>query len=936
VEIRTGVLKANHSISKEIGKAPKRIMTREKQTMERTVITVVPPEYPVTFTSDTLPTSDLPTGTVTFLFTDIEGSTSLWEHNPEAMPHAFARQEAIVREAMAAHGGYVYKMIGDAFQVAFSTASAALAAALEAQRDLYAEPWGEIGAIKVRMALHTGVTEERGDDYVGPDLNRVARLLSTGYGGQVLLSQATAELVYDHLPEGVALRDLGEHPLKDLGRPEHIYQAVTHDLPQDFPPLKTVAMRPYNLPASTTPFVGRAAELAQIETLLQDPQCRLISLVGIGGSGKTRLSIQAATQTQAFPQGVYFIELTATHTSEGIIAAIANALQMPFYVQPNASLSPDIAQAQLLRYLGNKAILLVLDNCEHLLSEAAVDFSALVANLLAAAPEIKLIATSRERLNLPDEWVLEISGLPFPSSEEEEEICQYAAVQLFIESARRSSAQAGTLGVAPHDWPAIARICQLLGGIPLGVEMAAAWTKILSYQEIVTELKRDLLSLIATWRTAPERHRSLRAVFDYSWHLLSDQEREVFCKLSVFRGRFCREAAGEVAGASLGLLGMLIDKSLLRRTPEGHFEIHPALRQYAAEKLACDPDRQSEARSQHAHYYSQWLTRMNEKLKGDEQFVALAMLRAETPNLHDAWQWLIEQGDLERLRHILPAMILFHEMHGRPVEAQEVVKLLRAMLHLLRRVLGDEVKVAKTSAIPLPGLSYTGLLALTLAALRHFSVAREPLEQTNRYQEESLRITQGLPDDQEKAFTLLLNSREKGILTPQQSLALIQQCIEIFKYLKDAWGTAMAQLILADIAHFGGIDTELARQTYQASLEGFTTLENNWGHALCLTGLADIKRREGHLEETYTLARQSLVIYEQMGDMWRVLLTRDTLSEIAKSTGQFDEARRYLKANLAYVSQIGYERQRDHYRERLQLLSQPQKSTQKKDRRIDP
>jgi class 3 adenylate cyclase len=271
-----------------------------------------------------------PTGTVTFVFTDIEGSTVLWEHEPEAMRCAFARQEAIVREAMAAHGGYVYKMIGDAFQVAFSTASAALAAASAAQRALHAEPWGLIDIVKVRMALHTGVTEERGGDYVGPDLNRIARLLAVGHGGQVLLSQATADLVRDHLPEGVALRDLGEHSLKDLIRPERIYQVIAQGLSDDYPPLKTVHARPHYLPLPATPFVGREAELARIEALLQDPRCRLISLVGPGGSGKTRLAIEAAAQTvdprspPAFPDGAYFVDLVSASSTEAAISAIAD------------------------------------------------------------------------------------------------------------------------------------------------------------------------------------------------------------------------------------------------------------------------------------------------------------------------------------------------------------------------------------------------------------------------------------------------------------------------------------------------------------------------------------------------------------------------------------------------------------------------------------
>lgn len=866
----------------------------------------------------------VPTGTVTFLFTDIEGSTSLWEHDPEAMQYAFARQEEIVRQAMADHGGYVYKMVGDAFQVAFSTASAALAAALAAQRGLHAEPWGRVGTVKVRMALHTGVTEERGDDYVGPELNRLARLLDAGHGGQVLLSEATADLVRDHLLEGVSLRDLGDHALRGLVRAEHIYQVVAQGLPADFPGLKAAGARPHNLPSPATPFVGREAELAQIKALLQDSQCRLISLVGLGGSGKTRLAIQAAAQAvlqdaeqrdlQTFQDGVYFAGLADITTPEGVAAAIADALGMAFYVRPASSLTFEAGQAQLLSYLAGKEVLLVLDNCEHLLAEGEAELTSLVSNLLAAAPRVKLIATSRERLNLAGEWVLEVAGLSFPDSDEGVAIPEYAAVQLFLKGAER----AGPFAARESDWPAIGRICRLLGGMPLGVEMAAAWTKILSCHEIAAELGRDLLSLIATWRMVLQRHRTLRTVLDHSWHLLEDAEREVFCRLSVFRGGFQREAAAEVAGASLPLLGVLIDKSFLRRSPEGRFETHPALRRYAAEKLAADPTVYAEARSRHARYYSTWLSGMFEKLKGGEQLAALAVLRSETQNLDDAWRWLIVQCDEERLRGLLPGMILFHEMRGRPIEAQEMIRLLLDMLDTLGYVPGSDTGTGPAAFTE----GNKDLLALAVAALRHFSLDLRDAAQMNPYQRVSLEIAASLPDSQEKAFVLLLACMGPGILTRQQSCALCQQCIRIFEGLGDAWGMALAQLILADSAGFGNGETELARAHYQASLDGFTRLGNEWGRAMCLTGLSHLEQRAGRLEEAYRMRCQALDTYVRMADPWRVTMMHHDLGEIAEEMGAFDDARRHYEANVAHCARMGDDPGRDHYLERLRRLDE--------------
>lgn len=856
-----------------------------------------------------------PTGTVTFLFTDIQGSTSLWERDSQVMQRAFARQETLVREAMAAHGGYVYKMIGDAFQVAFSTALAALAAALAAQRALCAETWEPACPLKVRMALHTAVTEERGDDYVGPELNRIARLLAAGHGGQVLLSETTADLVRDHLPEGVTLCDLGEHTLKDLIRPERIYQVLAPGLSEIRSPLRTVDVRPNNLPTPATPFIGRERELEQIASLLRDPGCRLITLIGLGGSGKTRLAIQAAAQcvasnrSPAFAHGVCFVGLAAVSTPEAMLSTIAEALQMSFYVQRGTNLSLEAAQAQLLQYLADRKMLLVLDNMEQL-----VDSAGLIAEMMEAVPGVKILATSRERLNLPGEWVVDVAGLSYPSDYHEEKVPEYPAVQLFVTSAAR----AGSFSATASDWPAIARICQLLGGIPLGIEMAAAWTRVLSCQETAAELERNLLALIATWRTVPERHRTLRTVFDHSWRLLSDEEREAFCRLSVFHGEFSREVAADIAGASVPVLSALIDKSLLRRTADRRFELHPALRQYAAEKLSADPAVYAEFRSRHARYYGDWLVRMYEQLKGSGQSAALAALRVEMQNVHDAWRWFSEQCILAPLRPMLPALVLFHEMHGRFIGAHDVIGLLVDTLLALGYVSGKGPHEQEPAVDP----AAAGLLALTLAALRHFRQALEDFEQTNPYQRQSLAIAQNLPDSQEKAFTLLLNAMGPGTLTAPQALDLAQQCVDIFRGQDDAWGVALAQLILADAANFGRLGVELAHRSYQAGLEGFTRLGNDWGCALCMTGLAHLELQTGHPREAYRIGCQGLEIYSRMGDVWREVFVRHILIEAAEEAGLLDEARSHLEASLAHFVRVGDERRQQEIREHLWDLDQ--------------
>jgi len=859
---------------------------------------------------DSQPGQSRPTGTVTFLFTDIEGSTHLWEHQPEAMKRAHARHETILRQSMAAYGGYVYKMIGDAFQVAFSTSPAALQAALAAQLALIAEDWGETCRIKVRMALHTGVTEERRDDYVGPTLNRAARLLNAGHGGQVLLNQTTYELVREHLPSQICLRDLGEHTLKDLLQPEHIYQLVGPGLPADFPPLNTVDPPAVSLPVQVTPFVGRETELAKIAAMLADEDCHLVTLTGIGGSGKTRLAIQSAGQCQALFHGVYFVGLASATTTDAMVSMLAEALKLSFYAPRGSSLTSEDTKVQLLNYLGlgGKKMLLVLDNFDRLTGEASF-----LMELLNAAPGVKLLATSRERLNLAGEWVLQVSGLAFPGREAAKLASQYAAVQLFVESAQRSA----PFTPIPADWPAIARICQLVEGVPLAVEMAAAWLKMLSCQEIATEIEYDLDFLAATWRGMPETQRTFRSIFEHSWRLLSDKEREVFCQLSIFEGGFTRQAALEVATAPLLLLAALCDKSLVRRAGDGasgRFEVHPVLKQYAAEQLAAQPVLRAEALSRHAHYYSGWLEHMNEKLKGREQASALVAMRLEAQNLLAALRQLTRERDYARLQRAVTAAILYYEMNNQRTEFQEIIRLLGEAQVILSPASASD-RQAETDP------ARAELLPLLLAALRRFTSQTSTDEEKLRsLQEESLRLARQLPDCQAKGFTLLLDSIGTGILSARQNVELAMECVAMFERLHDPWGKALARLIAGDTANFTGVDISLGRTCYQSSLEAFSRLGNAWGQAMCLTGLAQVELTAGHLQEAYQLASQSEEIYEQIDNPERTFLNRHILGEASEKMGAVEQARHFFEANLAFSTVVGDISRQTFYRGRLETL----------------
>jgi predicted ATPase/class 3 adenylate cyclase/DNA-binding SARP family transcriptional activator len=851
--------------------------------------------------------SSHPTGTVTFIFTDIEGSTRLWENHPRDMQSAFRRHETIVRQTMAAHGGYIYKMVGDAFQIAFDTAPDALAAAVGTQRALQSASWEDrIGRLKVRMVVHTGVTEERQDDYVGPDLNRAGRILSVSYGEQILLSQSTYELARDHLPEGVSLRDLGEQQLKDLAHPEHLYQLVAPDLTDHFPPLKTV-LYPSNLPSQSNPFIGRENELAQINALISHPDCRLISLVGIGGCGKTRLAIQAAEQNQTFLGSVYFISLAAVSTREDFIPAIAEAVGCSFHSLFNISTSLDKAQDLLFRFLSDRKALLVLDNLEQLIGCADV-----ISGLISSAPGVKLLVTSRERLNLPNEWVLEIVGLSFPHGQELSQVSQFESVQLFVKTAQRVA----QYEVAEYEWTAIARICQLLEGMPLGIEMAAAWTKVLSCIEIDAEIARDFDFLTTSWHGMPERHRTLRAVFDYSWNLLSTKEQDVFLRLAIFPDGFTRQAAFEVVGGTLHLLMALVDKSFLRRVSSGRFEIHPVLKHYADEKLEECAEILA-TKSSFARFYGNWLPSFFKKLIGRDQLTALTELRAEKHNICFAFAILLEQCAFNLLERLFPVFLLFYIMNDQRVETQAFLDLLYSLEELLRE------KMISTSQE-----SYSALLALTLTAVFQFKfLSSENLQddqkrqQTNRLAQESIYLAKSLPDSQIKAIVYMLSSRGLN-MGEQAEFDYCQQSVDIFQRLNDSPGVALAQLILADAANFGGLNIPLARKAYQDSLETFKKLGDDWGQSLCLTGLFFIAQSEAHWEEAYALGCQAVDHFERVQNNERLLHLREQVGHTALRLGKIVEAQHHFEANLAYFIRQGDERQQVYYRGLLQGLGQ--------------
>jgi predicted ATPase/class 3 adenylate cyclase len=574
-----------------------------------------------------------PTGTVSFLFTDIAGSTRLWDDDQESMAASVAAHDRILRTAIGDHGGYVFSTAGDSFGAAFTTAAEAIAAAVQSQLGLVAETWSG-PPIRVRMGIHTGSSEERASDYFGPHVNRAARVMSAANGGQILVSGVTAELVVAALPAPMTLADRGTHSLKDLDRPEHLFEVLHPDLPVVEEPLKTSDAIGSRLPAQLTTFIGRHEELESVDALLRGS--RLVTLTGVGGTGKTRLSIEAASLAQQrFRDGVWMVELAPVADP----ALVINEVAQLWGLRPGDG----VPLLQVMKaYLASRGLLLVMDNCEHVL-EAAATF---ISEILTSSPGVAVLATSRESLGVPGEAVFRVPSLGLPS--DEESAADSDAVQLFLDRAGRVRPGFDS---SVADMEAILRICRRLDGIPLGIELAAARLRTLSERELADRLENSFRILTGGSKTAVPRQRTLQTAIDWSYDLLDPEEAALFRRLAVFAGGFDLAAAESVGGTGrvepdevLDLLDHLVDKSLVvaaHDEPGSRFRLLEPIRQYGQERLG-DEGEAEEAHLAHARYYADLVATVSVQLRGPDQKQANADLMAEIDNIRSALDTLIE------------------------------------------------------------------------------------------------------------------------------------------------------------------------------------------------------------------------------------------------------------------------------------------------------
>ena len=709
---------------------------------------------------------------------------------------------------------------------------------------------------------------------------------------------------------------------------------------------------PHNLPPLPAEFVGRVTELTQIRTHFDNPHCRLLTLVGPGGIGKTRLALEAAAryvqpetafEGHAFAGGVYIVSLASVRgdgvegETKALIRAIAKAINVSFY----GSATP---KTQLLNHLRQRRqnILLVLDNFEHL-----VDGAGLLIDILQEAPHIKMLVTSRGRLDLGQEWALELGGLMFPPVGSSPKMYpgdealptvpvaeDYSAITLFLQHAQR--VQVG-FTLSADDESRVVRICQLVAGMPLGLELAASWLRLFSCAEIVTEIEQNLDFLTTSRRDMPERHRSLRAVFEQSWQLLLPREQAVFRKLSLFKGGFQPQAAVEVAGASLPVLAALVDKSLLRRGSSERYEIHELLRQYAAEKLQEDLAAYHQVCDKHCHYYANLLYQLEAQLMGAEQQAALTTINAERDEVQSAWTWAVENTRLEALNKALHSLHLFDEarsflQEGREAFEQAVAHLSLdpsdpAQSRLLGRLLtrqgvfckhlGDYQKAAELleqGLILLRRLGDQSEVAFALRNLGHTAERLGQFEVAQRWEQESLQLYQALGDQAGIAKALYhLGCSAEGLEAYEEAKRFTGQSLTIYKRIGNLREIALCSNNLGVVTEMLG-DFDEATQIYRQSLQLFTALDDRWGVAMVLGNLGDVAFTQGHYQEAKGYYHKALKLTTEVWATPRILLNLFQVASVLAKEGQVERAIELLVYPLHHPATEGA------FRERAQQL----------------
>jgi predicted ATPase/class 3 adenylate cyclase len=818
--------------------------------------------------------------TLTFLFTDLEESTYLWGHFPEAMPSALARHDALLRGAVETHAGRVVKTTGDGLHAAFASAADAVAAALDAQRALLREPWpGVTGPLRVRIGLHTGESQEREGDYYGSEVNRAARLMSIGHGGQVLLSGATAVLVRDQLPPEASLLDLGEHRLRDLEHAEHVFQLAHPDLRSDFPPLRSLSAYKHNLPAQLSTFVGRQKELAEISDLLG--HSRLVSLTGPGGTGKTRLSLQvAAEQLDAYQDGVFFVDLTVLNDPSQIVSAIAETLGL-------RELRTESLLDTVERHLQDKQLLLLLDNFEHLIEGASV-----VGDILTAAPSIDMLVTSREVLRLSGESTYPVRPLHLPEPGRKialKELANYEAAQLFVQ---RAQAANPAFELSEQNAPAIVEICRHLDGLPLAIELAAARSRMFQPAQLLERLSDQLKFLRGGARDLPARQQTLRGAIDWSYDLLDEAERTLFARLAIFSGGGVLEAIESVCGDPLGIavidgLESLLDKSLIRQSED--FEGQPrfgmleTIHTYASQLLRERED-WPEVRAAHARWVLAFAQQAEEGLFGEDSDEWIQRIRSEEGNL---------RAVLQRCKSGLMDPELGVRLAGRLRYYWETTDKLtegRAWLDAMLSISAGAPDAARAAAV-----CGAGVLAYW----------QGDWPNCGKWCERAVELGQKLGDRfilGEAQHFLGHFAQNDGEF--EQGLALLRRSFDNFSELEHPWGMRRSKNCLGDAERLTQ-NYDRAARIFQELIEDYEGKTKDVLYAATLSNYGNVLNRQGEYEGALASFQKGIEFAWELENATLLGFLFDGLAGTTVLAGQPERAAELMAASRRAFGQAG-------------------------------